>query len=272
MKKRYLALLVVPLLLAATTTAPNFMKIWDGTETAGVTASNNFQVSVEELATGVSSNSGAQLNMTRFDSSGNETPAMDVVARAGFQKLTDGTNVADIVNHEDVNSLSIVVGHKETFIVHLDAESIGAPEGFMLVDLSDTGNWPHTNTGHIILEWMTINVNPATAFRGDVEIGFLDNVDATNGDLRIIHDFHFDQQAAEFSMAVMHDNHGLDLEISKWFGPTNANDVLWQTDVNLDGPDGANSYPSGDGDLVMSIVQTAGATDVGISIGYTTNN
>ena len=43
---------------------------------------------------------------------------------------------------------------------------------------------------------------------------------------------------------------------------------VFQTDVNLDGPDGNNSFPSGNGDLVMLVEVSAGTVDVSITLGY----
>lgn len=185
-------------------------------------------------------------------------------------KITDGTDTVSLTSHEGMVSLDTVVGHRETWFIHLDAENVQAATGYLLIDLSDATNWPHTDTDHIILEWLTININPDGSFAGDVELGFLSAVDGDNGDFNVIHDLHLDRKASEILATFMHDNHGLDLELANWFGPTTANDTTWQTDVNIQGPDGASSYPSGDGDFVMKINRTAGAVDIGISVGYTT--
>lgn len=63
---------------------------------------------------------------------------------------------------------------------------------------------------------------------------------------------------------------GMDLETNHWFGPTTADSTLFQTDVNLLGPDGNISFPSGAGDLVVIVERTAGAVDVSITLGYET--
>ncbi|KKM11737.1 hypothetical protein LCGC14_1720660 [marine sediment metagenome] len=51
-----------------------------------------------------------------------------------------------------------------------------------------------------------------------------------------------------------------------------VNSTLFQTDVNLGGPDdpSTTTYPSGNGDLVMLIEQTAGAVDVSVTMIYET--
>lgn len=190
-----------------------------------------------------------------------------------FEKIAIGdigtVNVVDVVKHEDETSLRVVTGHKEAFRVHLDIENIGATTGFMIIDLSDTTNWPHTLTGHIVLEHLSININPTTAFRGDIEIGFLTDVDGTDGDFHRIYTYHLDQQGAEIVDQLPFFG-GMDLEEAEWFGPTSANDATWQDDVNIQGPDARSVYPSGDGDFVVKITQTAGNVDVAILVTYET--
>jgi len=60
------------------------------------------------------------------------------------------------------------------------------------------------------------------------------------------------------------------IDPSNFFGPITANDTTWQTDVNLQGPDGNTSFPSGNGDMVMLITQTAGDISVSLTVGYRT--
>ena len=63
---------------------------------------------------------------------------------------------------------------------------------------------------------------------------------------------------------------GIALEAAHFFGPIAANDTTWQTDVNLQGPSGATSFPSGNGDLVMLITRSAQDISVSITVGYRT--
>ncbi|MCH7690962.1 MAG: hypothetical protein IIA17_07965 [candidate division Zixibacteria bacterium] len=70
---------------------------------------------------------------------------------------------------EGVTSFYTVPGPTDTEIVHLDAD-VGATAGFMLIDLSDTTNWPHTNTGHINLLYVIVTTDPTSNFDGDIDI------------------------------------------------------------------------------------------------------
>jgi len=174
------------------------------------------------------------------------------------------------VTNEGVTSISTVPGNFDVEVVHLDAQDIALTQGFMLVDLSDTTNWPHTNTGHIDLLFIIITTDPSATFSGDIEIGFLSNVDGTDGDLNEILEIHLEKKPEPQVLNLNYGAFGIALETDHVFGPITANDTRWQTDVDLDGPDGNNSFPSGNGDLVMLITRGQSDISVSITIGYRT--
>ena len=64
----------------------------------------------------------------------------------------------------------------------------------MVIDLSDSTNWPHTKTGHIDIVYIVVNVNPTATFEGDIQLGFLDNVDGTDGDFNGIMEIYMDKK------------------------------------------------------------------------------
>ena len=218
-------------------------------------------------------NGNGNITVEVDDSTGVEVDfATETAQTSGSQKTqivgSDGT-VQDVISHEGEESAKVVFGHNAQFAIHLDAEDVAATTGYMLINISDTANWPHTLTEHIVLEWYAINVNPSTAFRGDIEFGFLSSVDDTNGDFNILHTWHIGQQGSQIIDKFDHSSHGVDLKSTTMFGPSSANDTLFQTDVAIVGPDG-NTFNSGDGDMVLKIVRTSGSVDVGIVVGYIT--
>lgn len=177
----------------------------------------------------------------------------------------------DFEDHGGVRSARVTPGMHLTHLVHLDVDDCDADTAFMLIDLSDAAKWPHTETGHIHLEGVDVHINPDDTFTGDIKLGFLSAVDATDGDLNIIHTWHFEKDRT-----TMQDHLNLwwrqvHCDTSEWFGPTDANVALFQTDVNIQGPDGAVNYPSGDGDLVLRVQRTAGTIDIGITVAYETH-
>lgn len=175
-----------------------------------------------------------------------------------------------LVTNEGVTSFSTVPGNFDVEVIHLDAEDIALTEGFMLIDLSDTTNWPHTNTGHIDVLFMIITTDPHVSFSGDIAIGFLTNVDATDGDFNEIFEIHMEKKPDPQMLNINYGSFGIALETDHFFGPITANDTTWQTDVDLQGPSGATSFPSGAGDMVMLITRGANDISVSITIGYRT--
>ena len=173
---------------------------------------------------------------------------------------------------EGETSAHFVPGHVDIEVVHIDIDqSATTTTGYMVVDLSDTTNWPHTATGHIDIAYIIINVNPTATFVGDIELGFLSAVDAENGDFNAIMEIHMDKKQDSIFEMMNFGAFEMSLELAHWFGPTTANDTTWQTDVNLAGPDGTTTFPSGNGDLVMLVTATTSDVAVGLTIGYRTH-
>ena len=174
----------------------------------------------------------------------------------------------DLVTKDGRTSQYVASGFTETHTIHLDTQGVAAQEAFMLIDLSDTTNWAHTLTGHINIEYLILEVDPDTSYLGEVKIGFLTNVDAANGDFNQILDVDLAKKSDLIVETINFGSHGFDCEANQHFGPILANSTLFQTDVDLEGPDGATSYPSGNGDLAMIIERSAGSVDVSLTIGY----
>lgn len=185
----------------------------------------------------------------------------------GIEPLRGGL---DVTTEEGTTSLYTVYGFERSEHIHLNVNSIALETGFMLVDLSDTVNWPHSNTGHIDLYYFIIDIDPDATFQGDVLLGFLGNVDGANGDFHTIFAHHLDKKAEPLVSFMNFNSFEMTLDMDHWFGPITANDATWQTDVNLRGPDGNTSFPAGDGDLVCKVTRTAGEVSVAVTIGYET--
>lgn len=171
--------------------------------------------------------------------------------------------------NEGVTSAHLIPGHVDIEVVHLDAD-ISSAQDFMIIDLSDTTAWPHTTTGHIDIAYIIINVNPTTTFSGDIEIGFLSDVDATNGDFNPLFEIHMDKKQDSITQMMNFGAFEMSLESAHWYGPKVTNDEAFQTDVALTGPAGA-THNSGNGDLVMRIEVGASSVAVGITVGYRTH-
>lgn len=175
---------------------------------------------------------------------------------------------ASLVTKDGRTSQFVAFGFTDTHTIHGDFQSISAQTAFMLIDLSDTTNWTHSETGHINIEYIIVEIDPDTTYLGEVKIGFLTNVDGTNGDFNQILDIDLAKKSDLVTEIIEFGSHGFDCEVNHHFGPITANSTLFQTDVNLEGPDGNTSYPSGNGDLILLVERSQGEVDISITLGY----
>lgn len=170
-----------------------------------------------------------------------------------------------LTTRHNIDSQNVVFGFANTQTVHLDVATDSTLIAFMLIDISDTTLWKHTNTDHIIIRHLLIEVDPASNFLGEIKVGFLDDVDADNGDFHQIIDF----DMARKSDLIIEDlvfSGGFHCQNATHFGPHITNSTLFQTTgADILGPDGSTSHPSGNGDLVM-IIDGDGTNFVDVSI------
>lgn len=172
------------------------------------------------------------------------------------------------------------MGHGDQFWAVLEKPDLAADEGFILVDLSNTADFPHTEMGKIRLYSAFVDVERGEdAASGEylVYLGVITEVDATDGSTKWIAAMHeetddeaTDNRAKWFYRYAWPE--GLDLEISGGvpvMGVSNAghtDNVTWQTDVNLDSPIGDAASPSGVGDLVLFVDETGGTGSLSICV------
>ena len=146
---------------------------------------------------------------------------------------------------------------------------------FMIVDLSNTAAWRHKATSEVIIRSLHVMVDPSTAFNGEIKFGYLSAVDAANGDFNQIADMHMIRKSDLLFGSIDLGPDGMRCDTKHHFGPIIASSTLFQTDVNLGGPDdpATLTYPSGNGDLVLIVDQDSTGTDaidVSINLCYET--
>ena len=177
----------------------------------------------------------------------------------------------DIITRHDRDSQYVVQGFADTSTMHLDTGSVAANTAFMLIDISDTTNWKHTNTDHIIIDHLTIQADPDANFFGEIKIGFLKDVNTISGSFFQILDLDL-RKKSDLIIEDLAFGGGFHCQASTHFGPVSGNATHFQTDVNIAGPSGAAlSFPSGPGDLVMIVDSiTGGSVDVSVTAIYET--
>ena len=184
---------------------------------------------------------------------------------------TTGAGVAITTRkYRNETSLATSPGAFQAFTIHAHAHAVDATTGYMLVDLSDTVHWPHTNTHRILIHNIAIGANPTNTFVGSVAIGFLTDVGTENGNFHIISCTHFIAGGIHIAQTFALPGTQIVCCDGAWFGPTEVNDTTWQLDTNLIGPDGHALYPAGNYDLVLKVTPTASNCDFSVTIVYTT--
>lgn len=220
----------------------------DGTITyIDATAGGNLKVSLEELESGISVNSNTQLRVTPFDSSGNEP---------------------GLILHDAVYGRAVTQRTVESFSASLSIQNLAASADYILIDLSDTTNFPHTDTGHIHWDGFLVSINPSVAFVGDIIFGYLKNVDATDGDFVHVRTIHIELQSDNVHGDTIFFPVGIGMSDSYHLGAMTANDTAFQTDVALTSP--AGTSVAGSGDMAMRVVMSAGNVDISATILYHT--
>ncbi len=176
-----------------------------------------------------------------------------------------------LTTRHDIDSQNVVFGFAATQTVHLDTGAVAVQTAFMLIDISDTTNWPHTNTDHIIIRHLLLEVDPDATYLGEIKVGFLSNVGAAEGDFNQIVDFDMAKKS-DLAIEDLSFTGGFHCQAATHFGPILVDSALFQTDVDLGGPDDPSTltYPSGDGDLVLLVERTAGEVDVSVTLIYET--
>lgn len=176
---------------------------------------------------------------------------------------------------------------EEWFYLYADA-SITASTYYIVVDMSDTTNFPHSDTG----AWKLHDINgevcvlDSNTTEWNIRLGIVTRVDATNGDVWWFHGIRVDASApcdpagASKKPLFPEDRYlsgELDGATPKYFGGTSKsiNSTNWQSDVNLTTFMG-QSQPPAVGDLVVEAIEVdgtpEGTLDFRIGIAYTTHD
>ena len=151
--------------------------------------------------------------------------------------------------------------------IELDTGDLALSTDFMLINVSDTATWPHSDAlGVVHIYHLDISVTESSSYRGKVAIGYLKNVDGTDGDFVEVLGWDFQQASAAVNEDINF-NDPVHMSDEHHLGTVTANDTAFETTANLAGPAGS-STPSGNRDVVMRVIRTAGNVEVDIFMQY----
>ncbi len=202
------------------------------------------------------------------------SPAVDIYVKT---KTTAGTVRVATFNTMTINSDGhgeIVQNcHPDSSAMHFHIEDQTASStSFILIDISDTTNYGHSNTSFIHIEWVQAQVDASITGNYELSIAFLEDVDVTSGNRYIIKHWSGTQQAG--NQLLIFENmfpSGWKMRaINNATHLISLNNTDYQTDVNLAttlDPSSADT-PPGAKDVIMFLEVTAGTINVAIDIGY----
>ena len=186
------------------------------------------------------------------------------------------TNIVDvtgaIIQEVDSAGHAGVVAHAHSEGGHISFEAdISVSEDFILADISDTTNYPHDNTSW--LHFVNYKIGEEASNTADYQIilGFLENVDATNGDFVHIDKWNGSKQAGNNIREIVATNpENVKALSSANAGTRDLNDVAFQTDVNLASSIDPTTVdtPSGNGDIVIRVIINAGSINLTFGMVY----
>lgn len=164
--------------------------------------------------------------------------------------------------------------------VSYSKSDIAATSWAVLIDLSDTVNWPHEPGNGIDISYMSLQVDKPTNALGRFQIGVVTRVSATNGDVSVFRGIIFDKDdgAGRIDRTENFAPSQIRCEVIGGLTPSLLtssrllNDAGIQSDVALDSPIGAATVIPAVGDIVIRFLHTSGgAWNAAVSALYHAN-
>lgn len=147
--------------------------------------------------------------------------------------------------------------------VHYDA-SVTQNAYAIFIDLSDTTNFPHSNTNFINLDTLSVGVQFATGTAdSEVKIGVITRIDGVDADISYLQNFNLSTQSANENKDIFHNYQpsGLKFEVSGGSlvgaitNDTESSISAVNTGITLDSPNG--SIAPAVGDVILKFVYVA---------------
>lgn len=169
---------------------------------------------------------------------------------------------------------------RPTFTAVLGVEAVADDTPYVLVDLSDTTNFPHTNTSEIHLLGLVVSAEKASDGVYDIWVGVVIENDGTDGSAEWVHCFHIEhipnnatettdrfQAVVDFTLGGANPE-GVNLAVRSGATPrivtnlSQANSANWKNNAGLASPvgvAGGDTGKPGAGDLVVWVEEVSGS-------------
>lgn len=171
---------------------------------------------------------------------------------------------------------------RPAFAANLGLEAVAASTPYVLIDLSDATNYPHTPVNYVNLLALLLNAEKAGDGVYDLWVGAVTENDDTDGSVNWLHVFHLQHvanntdstdrfaQNVDFTLGGANAD-GLRCEISSGAqvgfvgNQVQANSANWKNDTNRVSPVGATTKP-GVGDIVVWVEKVSGTGTLDFSL------
>jgi len=176
---------------------------------------------------------------------------------------------------------------RPVFAATFTVAAVAATTGYVLVDLSDTTNYPHIGTAEIYLLGLELVAEKAADGDYNIIVGVVTENDATNGSIKGVAEFHLSHlnnatdstdrfifPFADYTLGGANQE-GINLNITSGAltkavsNVTDADNTIWQNDTGLASPVGAAGGATGKpgvGDLVILATENAGTGTLDFAI------
>lgn len=181
-------------------------------------------------------------------------------------------------NYQGVDSLghADIIAHAHSEGGHISFErDISLTQDFVLIDISDTTNYPHSNTGWVHLANMIINIDATADADYTLDLGFLEDIDGTNADFHSVYRVSGTKKAGvNHDISIVQNPEAPKLEKTRFLGKVTSDVTAFNTGTNLAttrDPSTADT-PPGQGDMVLRATRVAGSLSLTVLVGYHTHN
>lgn len=155
----------------------------------------------------------------------------------------------------------------------------------IVIDKSDTTNWPHTNSNHIAITGIDLDVDKVAAATATIKLGVVNFVDATNGSITWFwaRNYGLNVSNTETKVSEMYYPLAIKTKVNLVSGgadgttpflisdDTVSNSTTFQNDVLLSSVSGSQIAPD-EGDIVMQVISdSSNALTVDLHLWYYTD-
>lgn len=193
------------------------------------------------------------------------TAMIETYTSGMYLYASDVRHVVDGESYIDVHS------HAQTanYSIQLNAEDIGSDVGYLLIDLDDSTQWPHSATGYCALNHYRVAAIGDNTLAGEFHIGYVEAVHATDIDFMcVIHD-DFEKSERRIQSELNYHPNAIVCTGTRHLGQRELTDTNFGSDIDTVATTGAT--PVEVGDIILSITRTAGTlNDMSITMGYQT--